>query len=134
MEYRQSDVGMLTKVANELGIPWYCVGDDDDNRAKEERKLKANLAGARESNRFAFPYPNMEEHLKANGYAEVYRRYRKKQKTRAAAEMRERVDQILGEYTDRAQASLSPRSPPFPRCTLTLRHRLESAPVERGRA
>ena len=87
VEFRQSDVGMLAKVANELGIPWYCVGDNDDNRAKEELKLKANLAGARASDRFAFPYPNMEEHLKANGYAEVYTRYRKKQKTRAAAEI-----------------------------------------------
>ena len=87
VEFRQSDVGMLTKVANELGIPWYCVGDDDDNRGREEAKLKANLAGARESDRFAFPYPNMEGHLKKNGYAEVYGRHRKKQKTRAAAEI-----------------------------------------------
>lgn len=87
VEYRQSDVGMLTKVANELGIRWYCVGDDDSNREKDERKLKAHLAGATESDRFAFPYPNMEEHLIANGYADVYDRYRKNQKTRAAAEV-----------------------------------------------
>jgi len=87
VEFRQSDVGMLAKVANQLGIPWYCVGDDDSNRAKDEPRLRENLAGARESERFAFPYPNMEEHLKANGYAEVYRRHRKGQKTRAAAEV-----------------------------------------------
>ena len=87
VEFRQSDVGMLTKVANELGIRWYCVGDDDENRPTDERKLKENLAGANESDRFAFPYPDIEEHLKANGYSDAYKRYRKNQKTRAAAEV-----------------------------------------------
>ena len=87
VEFRQSDVGMLAKVANSLGITWYCVGDDDMNRGKDEPKLRANLGGARESDRFVFPYVNMEEHLKANGYAEVYGRYRKRQKTRAAADV-----------------------------------------------
>ncbi len=87
VEYRQSDVGMLTKVANALGIPWYCVGDDDDNRARDEPKLLQNLAGAAEADRLVFPYPDIEQHLKANGYADVYQRYRKKQKTRAAAEV-----------------------------------------------
>jgi len=101
VEFRQSDVGMLAKVANQLGIPWYCVGDDDSNRAKEEPRLRANLAGARESDRFAFPYPDMEEHLKANGYAEVYRRHRKGQKTRAAAE-------IAIEMEGREEAGVTP--------------------------
>lgn len=87
VEYRQSDVGMLTKVANALGIPWYCVGDDDDNRARDEPKLLQNLAGAAEADRLVFPYPDIEQHLKANGYADVYQRYRKKQKTRAAADV-----------------------------------------------
>jgi len=31
VEYRQSDIGMLAKIANALGIPWYCVGDNDTN-------------------------------------------------------------------------------------------------------
>ena len=87
VEFKQSDAGMLTKVANALGIPWYCVGDDDDNRAKDEPKLRQNLAGAAEADRFVFPYPDIEQHLRANGYAEVYQRYRKRQKTRAAAEV-----------------------------------------------
>ena len=101
VEFKQSDVGMLAKVANQLGIPWYCVGDDDSNRAKDEPRLRENLAGARESERFAFPYPNMEEHLKANGYAEVYRRHRKGQKTRAAAE-------VAIEMEGREQAGVTP--------------------------
>lgn len=101
VEFRQSDVGMLAKVANELGISWYCVGDDDNNRARDEPKLRANLAGATESERFAFPYPNMEEHLKVNGYADVYQRYRKGQKTRAAAE-------IAVEMEGRGEAGVTP--------------------------
>ena len=87
VEFKQSDVGMLTKVANALGIPWYCVGDDDDNRPKDEPKPRQNLSGAAEADRFVFPYPNIEEHLKTNGYAAVYGRYRKRHKTRAAAEV-----------------------------------------------
>ena len=92
---------MLAKVANQLGIPWYCVGDDDSNRTRDERKLRANLAGAGESESFAFPYPNMEEHLRANGYAEVYQRHRKGQKTRAAAE-------IAIEMEGREEAGVTP--------------------------
>ncbi|MCZ0935993.1 MAG: DUF2813 domain-containing protein [Gemmatimonadetes bacterium] len=87
VEFKQSDVGMLTKTANALGIPWYCVGDDDTNRVKDEPKLRQNLGGAEEAERFVFPYPDIEQHLKANGYANVYQRYRTRQKTRAAADV-----------------------------------------------
>ena len=59
VEYKQSDVGMLAKVANALGISWYCVGDDDSNRARDEPKLKENLDGAEEADRFVFPYPGV---------------------------------------------------------------------------
>ena len=34
VEYRQTDVGLLAKIANSLGIEWYCVGDDDTQRQK----------------------------------------------------------------------------------------------------
>ena len=101
VEFSQSDVGMLAKIANELGIPWYCVGDDDANRAKEEPTLRKNLAGAGEADRFAFPYTTIEEHLKAAGYEEVYERYRKRQKTRAAAA-------VAQEMEDRGEAGVSP--------------------------
>lgn len=87
VEYRQSDVGMLAKVANALGISWYCVGDDDTNRARDEPKLKENLEGAGEADRYVFPYRDMEEHLRTNGYEDVYRRFRKHQKTRAATDV-----------------------------------------------
>ena len=95
VEYRQSDVGMLTKVANALGIQWYCVGDNDPRRGRTEVKLRQNLLGMNETDRFVFPYENLEEYLKGNGYANVYQQYSGKyKKTEAAAtvaqEMRDR--------------------------------------------
>ena len=95
VEFRQSDVGMLIKIANAFGILWYCVGDDDANREQEEKKLKKNLSGTDETDRFVFPYENLEEYLKGNGYANVYQQYSGKyKKTEAAAtvaqEMRDR--------------------------------------------
>ena len=40
VEYGQTDVGLLTKIANELGIEWYCVGDNDAERKNTEPKVK----------------------------------------------------------------------------------------------
>ncbi len=86
VEFGQSNVGVLAKVANALGIPWYGVGDDDQNREKEEQKLRKHLMGAYQADKFVFPYPNIEENLKKHGYADVYRRKsHKSQKTEAAA-------------------------------------------------
>ena len=51
VEFSQSDAGMLTKVANALGIPWYCVGDDDNERTKVEPQLRLHLSGAEEAHR-----------------------------------------------------------------------------------
>lgn len=72
VEYRQTDVGLLTKIANELGIEWYCVGDDDAERSKTEPKVKTNLGNASEADRLIFPYINIEIHLLGNGYEEIY--------------------------------------------------------------
>ena len=98
VEYSQSDVGMLAKVANSLGIEWYCVGDDDVNgikRRRTERAVNRNLGAATEGDRLVFPYEDIEAHLKSNGYEDVYSR--QATKTRAAAEvaveMEERKEQ-----------------------------------------
>ena len=100
VEYSQSDVGMLTKIANALGIPWYCVGDNDLERSKTEAKLRENLSGIDEADRFIFSYENLEEHLKKNGYADVYERYSgKSKKARAAAT-------VAQEMQDRGQAGV----------------------------
>jgi len=75
VEYRQSDVGLLTKVANALGITWCCVGDDDDQRNETEPKVMANLESAFETDRVVFPYVDIETHLLSNGYDPIYREY-----------------------------------------------------------
>lgn len=90
VEYRQSDVGLLAKVANALGIAWYCVGDDDTERPNTERKVNHNLNGARVADRVVFPYENMEIHLLSNGYDTVYDQF-------MPEENRRRITKHLGE-------------------------------------
>lgn len=75
VEYSHSDVGLLAKVANSLGIPWYCVVDDDSGRSQYEPKVKDNLAGASEADRLCLPYRNIETHLLENGYDAIYRQH-----------------------------------------------------------
>lgn len=72
VEYSQSDLGVIAKVANSLGIHWYCVVDDDSGRGQYEPKVKENLSGALESDRLVLPYRNMETHLLENGYEAIY--------------------------------------------------------------
>ncbi|HBL26248.1 MAG TPA: hypothetical protein DD490_05365 [Acidobacteria bacterium] len=67
VEYSQSDLGLLIKVADALGIPWYCVLDDDSGRAKYESSLKTQPA-----DRYALPYRNLETHLLESGFAGSY--------------------------------------------------------------
>ena len=72
VEYRQTDVGLLAKIANELGIAWYCVGDADTAGENTRTTLQEHLRGADEQDRMVFPYENVEVHLLENGYADVY--------------------------------------------------------------
>lgn len=80
VEYSQSDVGLLAKVANALGLPWLCVIDDDSGRSQYEQKVKDNLGEASESDRLCLPYRNMETHLLENGYDTIYGPYMPEQK------------------------------------------------------
>lgn len=75
VDYSQSDVGLLAKVANALGIPWYCVVDNDSGRTQYEPKVKDNLAGASEGDRLCLPYRNMETHLLEKGYDGIYQQH-----------------------------------------------------------
>ena len=75
VEYRQSDVGMFVKVADALGIAWYCVGDDDDQRAKTERDLRDARPRSSGAVPMAFPYQDLETHLLSNGYDGVYEKH-----------------------------------------------------------
>lgn len=81
VEYSQTDVGMLGKVANQLGIVWYCVTDDDSGRTKYENKVKAQLNGAAETDRLSLPYENVERLLCASGFGSIYEAEMSPQKT-----------------------------------------------------
>lgn len=72
VEYSQSDVGLLVKVANALGIPWYCIIDNDSGRAKYEGSVKAHLGGFPPRDRYILPYRNIETHLLENGFESIY--------------------------------------------------------------
>ena len=79
VEYRHSDVGLLAKVANALGIAWYCVGDNDCQGKKDRKKLENHLRSTKEAERMIFPYENIEVHLLGNGYENVYEKFMSKQ-------------------------------------------------------
>ena len=74
VEFSQTDVGLLAKIADALGISWTCVGDDDGNRAKVERALAPHLDGADESGVLVFPYVNIEVNL-IEAFADIYGKY-----------------------------------------------------------
>lgn len=85
VEYSQTDVGMLARVANQLGILWYCVVDDDSGRGKYENKVKQQLQAAAEADRMVFPYENVERFLCDNGFGDLYESRMSNQKPPPAA-------------------------------------------------
>lgn len=72
--YRHSGGGLLAKIANALGIAWYCVGDDD-GEGKTTRETLHGLDPSEEKDRVVCPYRNIEIHLLSNGYGKVYDGY-----------------------------------------------------------
>ena len=72
VEFGQTDVGMLAKVANQLGIAWYCVLDNDSGRRKYERRIKEQFDTVPESDRLTMPYKNVELFLCESGFGELY--------------------------------------------------------------
>ena len=66
VEYSWSDVGMLAKVANQLGIASYCIIDDDSGRQQYERRVQG-VAGGVEA-----PYENVEMLLCKEGFGDLY--------------------------------------------------------------
>lgn len=71
--YRHADVSLFARIANELGIAWYCVGDNDDGGQQTKRKVKDHLCSAKEEDRIILPYDNIEAHLLSSGYESVYK-------------------------------------------------------------
>ena len=72
VEFSQTDVGMLAKVANSLGIVWYCVLDNDSGRGKYERRVRNEFGAAVEADRLTMPYDNVERMLCDRGFGDLY--------------------------------------------------------------
>ena len=72
VEFSQTDVGMLAKVANNLGIVWYCVLDKDRGRRKYERRVRDQFGAAIERDRLIMPYGNAERMLCDAGFGDLY--------------------------------------------------------------
>ena len=72
VEFSQTDVGMLAKVANSLGIVWYCVLDNDSGRRKYEQRVRNQFDGAVEADRLTLPYDNVERMLCEAGLGDLY--------------------------------------------------------------
>ena len=118
---------MLAKVANQLGIAWYCVMDDDQGRGKYERRVKAHLGVAREEDRLAKSYPNIELLLCESGFGDSYERRMATQKLAPTAERgtrdywRQVIDalpkgyskpEVAAEVVDRMTQSVDPTPVP----------------------
>ena len=85
VEYSQTDVGILAKIANQLGIPWYCVIDDDKGRKEYEPRVRAQLAHADEADRMTMPYENVELLLCESGFGDIYEKRMSRQKNQPTA-------------------------------------------------
>lgn len=83
VEFSQTDVGMLAKVANQLGIAWYCVLDNDSGRRKYERRIKEQIVP--EADRLTMPYKNVELFLCESGFGELYELQMSPQKKQPAS-------------------------------------------------
>lgn len=70
VEYAQTDVGILVKVAGQLRIEWYCVADDDRggrNSANAIQRQRGDTDG-----RLTVPYLNVERFLCDSGFGDIY--------------------------------------------------------------
>ena len=72
VEFGQTDVGMLAKVANQLGIRWYCVIDNDSGANRYRNAARDQLDDAEEVDRIILPYENVERFLCETGFGGLY--------------------------------------------------------------
>ena len=86
VEYSQVGVEMLAKVANQLGIAWYCVADNDREGRKYVSSVSSELGSTPEGDRVAISYENMEQLLCESGFGHLYENHIAAQKDPPTAE------------------------------------------------
>ena len=75
VEYRHTSVGMLVKVADALGIAWYCVADNDRQGKTTKRSIEQDQRDENGEDRCVLPYKSLEHHLISEGYRDVYQQF-----------------------------------------------------------
>lgn len=71
--YARIGVATFTKVANDLGISWFCVADNDASGQAFRKSALPSLAGRAEKKHIALlPAKSMEVFLCENGFGDVY--------------------------------------------------------------
>ena len=71
VEYAQTDLGMLVKVADQLRIEWYCVADHDEGGRASASAIRRQRGGDT-NGRLTIPYQNVERFLCDNGFGDAY--------------------------------------------------------------
>ena len=124
VEFSQTDVGMLVKVADQMGIEWYCVVDDDNAGRNYERAVRAQHDGDA-SSRLIMPYQNVERFLCEHGFGDIYESGMSSHKARPSA------PKGTAEYGQQVLAALPSRGYSKPRAALeaVLRMKAKEAPV-----
>jgi putative ATP-dependent endonuclease of OLD family len=83
IDYRQSDISLFIKVADAMGIHWIAIPDNDSQGRPDQEKIRAALNGRREQDlNFPLPEENIEIHLCANGFTEIYENFLTKESRR----------------------------------------------------
>lgn len=76
VEYRASDIEYFIKVANDLGIQWHCLVDNDQQGGFDKAKAERNLNGKTEAERISvLPVDNMDVYLCESGFGSLYEPY-----------------------------------------------------------
>lgn len=71
--YANIDVGTMIRLANEFGIPWFCLADGDTAGMKYKATALGLLSGAAEADRvLALAEANIEVHLCVAGFGAPY--------------------------------------------------------------
>lgn len=76
IEYRHANIEIFIKIANDLGINWVCLLDNDQQGQKDKEKVKKHLGTRNETDHIvSLPFSNMERFLCNSGFGSIYENY-----------------------------------------------------------